>query len=222
MVVQVRCPNPACGKGLRLPAGHGGAAVRCKHCGQSFSLPAEGTQHPTPAAAKATAMGEGTGTLEAPGSTGNTIQAGPPSVAAPDATLPRQIGRFEVRARLGAGAFGAVYRAYDPQLDREVALKVPHATALDNPKRVERFLREARAAAQLRHPHIVPVFDAGRDGATYFIASAFIAGKTLAQALDNGPLPPRSAAAVACDLADALAHAHEQGIVHRDVKPANV
>ena len=68
------------------------------------------------------------------------------------------------------------YRGYDPQLDREVALKVPIAGTLDSPQRVERFLREARAAAQLRHPHIVPVFDAGGDAPNYYIASAFIDG----------------------------------------------
>src|SRR5207253_4381432 len=92
------------------------------------------------------------------------------------ATLPldagQQIGRFQIRARLGAGAFGTVYRAYDPQLDREVALKVPQAGTLDKPKAVERFLREAKAAARLSHPHIVPVYDVGRDGTHYYIASA--------------------------------------------------
>jgi WD40 repeat protein/tRNA A-37 threonylcarbamoyl transferase component Bud32 len=131
------------------------------------------------------------------------------------------IGRFEVRSELGSGAFGTVYRAYDPQLDREVALKVPRAGTLDSPERVERFLREAKAAAQLRHPHIVPIYDAGQDGSQYYIASAFIPGRTLAEARDAG-LNFRQAAAITRDLAEALAYAHELGIVHRDVKPANV
>ena len=133
-----------------------------------------------------------------------------------------KIGRFEVRERLGAGAFGAVYRAYDPQLDREVALKVPHSIALDSSKRIERFLREAKAAARLRHPHIVPVFDAGRDGDRYFIASAYIKGRPLADAMPDFATDHRRAAGVVRELAEALAYAHEQGIIHRDIKPANV
>jgi WD40 repeat protein/tRNA A-37 threonylcarbamoyl transferase component Bud32 len=116
-----------------------------------------------------------------------------------------------------------VYRAYDPHLEREVALKVPQAGTLDSPKAVERFLREAKAAAQLRHPHIVPIYDAGRDGAQYFIASAFIAGRTLAAAVDaDEPPTPRRSAEIVRALAEALAYAHDFGIVHRDIKPANI
>ena len=78
--------------------------------------------------------------------------------------MPEKIGRFEVQKRLGAGAFGQVYRARDPLLDREVALKVPHASTLQSETRRARVLTEAKAAAQLRHPNIVPVYEAGRDG----------------------------------------------------------
>src|SRR2546429_9829423 len=106
-----------------------------------------------------------------------------PPRPAPTPSVPTSIGRFQVRARLGAGAFGTVYRAFDPQLEREVALKVPQQGVLDNPRRVERFVREAKAAAQLRHPNIVPVYDAGQDGDRHYIASAFIAGKPLADAV---------------------------------------
>jgi hypothetical protein len=127
-----------------------------------------------------------------------------------------------VRARLGAGAFGAVYRAYDPQLEREVALKVPHPGSLESPTAVERFLREAKAAARLRHPHIVPVYEAGSDHAHHYIATAFIDGCTLARAVEERRLDFRRAAEAVRDLAGALAYAHAEGVVHRDVKPANV
>jgi serine/threonine protein kinase len=133
-----------------------------------------------------------------------------------------RVGRFQVRQRLGAGAFGTVYRAYDPQLDREVAVKVPNSGVLADPRRVERFLREAKAAAQLRHPHIVPVFDAGRDGDTLYIASAFIHGRPLSETTEERGTDFPRAAKLVRELAEALAYAHEQGIVHRDVKPDNI
>jgi WD40 repeat protein/serine/threonine protein kinase len=136
--------------------------------------------------------------------------------------LPDRIGRFEVREEVGEGGFGIVYRAFDPHLQRDVAVKVAHPGTLTTPERVERFLGDARAAARLRHPHIVPVFDAGQDGDRLFIASAFIKGRTLASALKKGQLDLRRSVEIVRALAEALAYAHEQGIVHRDVKPANV
>jgi WD40 repeat protein/tRNA A-37 threonylcarbamoyl transferase component Bud32 len=149
----------------------------------------------------------------------NDAPAEPPPA---DVGLPSQIGRFQIRARLGEGAFGTVYRAYDPQLEREVALKVARPGTLDSPKRVERFLGDARTAAQLRHPHIVPVYDAGQDGGFSYIASAFVPGRTLGEAADEGALDFRRSAQVVRALAEALAYAHDLGIVHRDVKPSNV
>jgi WD40 repeat protein/HEAT repeat protein len=140
----------------------------------------------------------------------------------PPREMPAQIGRYRVRAWLGGGAFGDVYRAYDPQLDRDVALKVPREGSLNSPGRVERFLTEARSAAQLRHPVIVPTFDAGHDGRHFYIASAFVSGRTLEAVTDEGRLDRRRAVSIVRDLAEALAYAHSLGVVHRDVKPANV
>jgi tetratricopeptide (TPR) repeat protein len=140
--------------------------------------------------------------------------------AAPQAH--HQVGRFVIRARLGEGAFGIVYRAYDPLLDREVALKVAKAGTLGTPQRVERFLREARSAARLRHPNIVPLFETGHAGGDYYIASALIPGQTLEEATRTRRLPTTRVAQIVRQLAEALAYAHGEGIVHRDVKPANV
>lgn len=135
--------------------------------------------------------------------------------------LPR-IGRFQVRRRLGTGAFGAVYRAYDAELDRDVAIKVPQPGTVDNPRAIERFLREAKAAARLDHPNIVPVYDAAIDRERPYIAYAFVEGRTLAETLDRGPLDFRATARIVREIAEGLAYAHSLGIVHRDVKPANI
>jgi WD40 repeat protein len=136
--------------------------------------------------------------------------------------LPRSIGRFEVRALLGSGAFGVVYRCFDPQLQREVALKVPHPAILADPRLRERFLREARTAAGLRHPHIVPVFDAGEIDGQPYLAAAFIAGRTLTDLVREKRLDLPTAVRIVRDLAAALTHAHSQGVIHRDVKPDNI
>src|SRR5262245_51177102 len=134
---------------------------------------------------------------------------------------PARIGRFEIRQRLGMGAFGCVYRAYDPQLDREVALKVPHPHLLTEGHR-ERFLREARAAAQLRHSHLVAVYDSGVSASGCFIAYQLVVGQTLADSLKQRVFSAAEAASLVCKLAQAAHHAHSQGVFHRDLKTANV
>jgi len=134
----------------------------------------------------------------------------------------RGVSRYQLRATLGAGTYGTVYRGYDPQLDREVAVKVLNNVGHDSQEVIGRFLREARSAARLHHPNIVAVFDAGQEGETSFIASALIDGPPLSRYVVPGGMEPRRAVALFVQLLDALAYAHENGILHRDIKPANM
>jgi len=128
--------------------------------------------------------------------------------------------RYELEVRLGSGGMGDVYRARDRLLERPVAVKVPTTTL--TPASAERFKREARAAARLNHPNVVGVYDWG-GGTEPFIVMEFVEGRSLrAELRERGALPPAEVAAVGAQIADALAHAHHHGVVHRDVKPSNV
>ncbi len=136
----------------------------------------------------------------------------------------KRVGRFEILAPLGAGGFGVVFLAFDPVLERQVALKVPRLEALVAPGLRERFLREARAAAQMEHPNLVPVYEAGEADGLAYIVSAYCPGSNLAAWLQRqaGPVPPETAARLVLRLAEAVQYVHERGIWHRDIKPANV
>lgn len=140
------------------------------------------------------------------------------------AEVPRRIGRFDIVEVLGQGAFGRVYKAHDPNLDRFVAIKVPLRGSLNSQEEVERFLREAKAAATLHHPNLCPVHEVGQDANTYYIVMAFVEGKTLAASLKERkePISPGHAALIVRKLALALGAAHARGIVHRDLKPSNI
>jgi tetratricopeptide (TPR) repeat protein len=132
-----------------------------------------------------------------------------------------KLGRFELIERLGVGGFGSVWKARDKELDRTVAIKIPRAAGMTADEQ-ERFFREARAAAQLHHPNIVSVHEVGRDGDLVYIVSDFVRGVTLGDWLTGQRLTSREAAELCAKIADALHHAHENGVVHRDLKPANV
>ncbi len=139
------------------------------------------------------------------------------------ADQPLVIGRYEVRAALGSGGFATVYRAYDPTLDREVALKVLHAHLAGDPLIRERFLREGRALARVRHPNIVHVYDAGEAGALAYLAMELVEGRPLEAILrERGRLSLPEVLAITDQLAGALAAVHARQLVHRDVKPNNI
>lgn len=192
MPTVVKCPNPQCGQHLSVGDEQHGQAVMCPKCRRPLRLSATDD--------------------------GASMLSLRPTMGA----VPKKVGKYEVQRELGSGAFGAVYLARDPDLNRPVAVKVPQKAVLGGTKGQERFLREARAAANLKHPHIVPVYDFGRDGGSPYLCMAYLERGTLQDRLEQGPLPPRQAALLALRLAEALAYAHAQGVAHRDVKPANV
>ena len=133
-----------------------------------------------------------------------------------------RLGPFEIISQLGAGGMGEVYCARDVRLGREVAIKVLLPALAADADAMERFAREARAVAALNHPNIVALFDIGRDDTTSYVVSELIDGSTLRERLASGPVPIRKAVEYAKQIAEALAAAHDRGIVHRDIKPENV
>ncbi|MGD8794913.1 MAG: serine/threonine-protein kinase, partial [Anaerolineae bacterium] len=133
------------------------------------------------------------------------------------------LGNYQIIEELGRGGMAIVYCAYQPSLNRYVAIKVlPPQLSFDQ-QFVDRFQREARAAANLRHPNIVVIHDVAHHDDTYYIVMEYLEGRTLKQLVEQtGPLPPQRAAHIAEQVAAALDYAHQRGFVHRDVKPANI
>src|SRR5215468_9896288 len=133
-----------------------------------------------------------------------------------------RLGPYEIVSQLGAGGMGEVYRAKDPRLGREVAIKVLPASFSQDADRLRRFEQEARAAGVLNHPNITAVHDIGTHDGTLYVVSELLEGETLRARLAGGPLPARKATDYALQIAHGLAAAHEKGIVHRDLKPENL
>jgi serine/threonine-protein kinase len=137
-----------------------------------------------------------------------------------------RVGRYEIVGEIGRGAMGAVWRARDPKLGREVAIKTIAAAAASGQDReevAERFEREARVAARLTHPGVVAVYDAGHEGDSLYLVMELVDGDSLAHRLARGDFPGAvEALEIAAQAADALASAHEAGVIHRDIKPANL
>ncbi len=133
------------------------------------------------------------------------------------------LGKFELVEELGVGSFGYVFAARDTELDRKVAIKIQRGGALASPEETARFLREARSTAQLIHPRIVALYDAGQteDGVCYLVTE-LIEGETLKDRLERGRFSFRDSALLVAEISDALQYAHEHGVIHRDVKPSNI
>jgi len=131
--------------------------------------------------------------------------------------------RFRLEEKIGSGGMSTVYRAYDPTLERWVAIKVMHRDISEDPDSLERFRREARAVARLSHPHVVTVIDFGEDDGTPYIVLEYVEGETLKERIKRmGRLPVAEAVAYAIEVGRALGSAHSERLVHRDVKPQNV
>ncbi len=155
-----------------------------------------------------------------PFETVNPQQDGPtPHVTTP----PQQIGRYRIERLLGVGGFGQVYLAEDPQLQRKVAIKVPHPHIISHVDQCQAYLAEARVVAGLDHPNIVPVYDVGNtDSVPGYVVSKYIEGTDLAGRSNAGRLAYDEVARLVSAVADALHYAHVRGLVHRDIKPGNI
>jgi eukaryotic-like serine/threonine-protein kinase len=133
-----------------------------------------------------------------------------------------KLGPYTILARIGAGGMGEVYRAHDPKLKRDVAIKVLPAAFVRDPERLARFQREARMLASLNHPNIAAIYGVEDSGKMHALVMELAGGPTLADRIRQGPIPIDEAIPIARQIADALEYAHEHGIIHRDLKPANV
>jgi hypothetical protein len=179
--------------------------IKCPNCQNPIEL----TEHP------------GLEDVRCPGC-GSTFKIDPDrTVSWSPEKLPR-IGKFELLELVGRGAFGTVYRARDTMLHRMVAFKVPRTGRLATKEDEDRFVREARSVAKLRHPGIVAVYEVGRAEEFPYIVSEYIEGVTLSDALTARQFSFRESAELIAEVADAVSHAHERGIVHRDLKPSNI
>jgi eukaryotic-like serine/threonine-protein kinase len=150
----------------------------------------------------------------------------PPSASlAPDSPAVTRIGRFYITRELGRGTVGCVYLGHDPVIGRDIAIKTyhPRLTPTERNRCELQFINEARAAGLLSHPHIVTVYDASVENGTSYIAMEYLRGQELNKILDSGHrFTPDDVASIVWKIADALNHAHQRGVIHRDVKPANI
>ncbi|MCF1595450.1 serine/threonine-protein kinase, partial [Streptomyces muensis] len=141
----------------------------------------------------------------------------------PSELIGRQVAGYRIEREIGRGGMAVVYRAKDLRLERTVALKLLAPELARNDTFRRRFTHESRAAAAIDHPHIVPVFEAGETDGVLYIAMRYVSGSDLRHLLDSqGPLTPATALRIAAQVASALDAAHENGLVHRDVKPGNI
>lgn len=203
----IRTECPKCQTSLAVAECHVGQQVGCPQCGMDFVVtrisfappPADDVPPPPTAVTRVDSVAQ---------------------EASPAGTR-HNIGRFRVQKLVGEGGFGKVYKAYDPLLKRDVAIKLAKFAAADA-DRSRRFETEARSAGRLKHPNIVTVYETGRLGQRQFIVYEYVAGHTLAERVADYATQLEVAARVILGIADSLAYAHQQGVIHRDIKPGNI
>lgn len=184
--------------------------VRCPHCHQPIEVVEDASLKDLPCPS----CGSSINLLDRERNGGETT-------ASFDQVTVQTIGHFDLYEQIGQGQFGSVYKARDTQLDRTVAIKIPRRDQV-GPEEAEQFLREARAAAQLKHPNIVGIHEVGREDDTIYIVSDLVEGVDLAEWLTGKRPTSREAATLCATIADALHHAHQAGVIHRDLKPSNI
>ena len=202
-MLKLQCPNHDCKESFAVSRSELASGVSCPHCGQTVKIAKKKSS------------------LQSRQKKNKSAALSSSPFPSTQAAIPQTFAGYKVHEIIGRGGFGLVYRAYDEELEREIALKVPTSAEFTHQDK-QRFLREAKATARLRHPSIVPVYNAGEIDDIPFIASAFISGQTLYQTMAEESLSEKEAVRIVLKLAEALHYAHQHGIIHRDVKPQNV
>lgn len=217
---------PGCGKRYKISSALVGRTVRCRHCNQLWRAEnAGGAEDATEVLSSADLspqqIDEGTRSPTT-GPLGDTS-----IIVSDESWIGKQLGRFQIIDLIGKGAMGIVFRAHDPDLKRDVALKILNKQFINSQKRtyrLEQFIREARSAARLTHPNSVTIYEIGRDKGWYFIAMELVEGGTLLDFVrrKKKKIPAEVVCEFIAQAADALSAAHKLGIIHRDIKPSNL
>ena len=234
MLVQI-VVCPACDASFKFESSltGGATAAKCPQCGESVPLNATATSASatSPSAFPETAsVVAGAGASDAPTDSTLVAPSGPPPSADYQFLAPPQkpdelgrLGQYRVLSVLGTGGMGVVFRAEDPALRRQIALKVMLPQYASHPAAKARFLREARSQAAVEHNHIIAIYQVAEERDIAYITMPFLKGQTLADALKANPnVPVGEAVRIAREMAEGLAAAHEKGLIHRDIKPANI